>query len=235
MPNITNIPAPRVPFIDERTGLVAREWYRFLYNQFNLTGAGGTDITLSDLELAPFSDAATEAEVQAIAAEIQALKLRPAITLPEPPILYYGSFSSDVTQTAAAINTAYGATFNTTDLSYGVYLGSPASRIICANPGVYNFQFSAQFDNTSGGAHFVYLWPRVDGVDLPKSASQLRLQGNNNELIAAWNFVLKMKAGSYFEIMWSVTDVAVQMIAVGAVSPVPAIPSILLSVTQVNI
>ena len=53
MPNITNIPAPRVPFIDERTGLMAREWYRFLLNLFVLTGSGSTDITLQDLQLSP--------------------------------------------------------------------------------------------------------------------------------------------------------------------------------------
>jgi hypothetical protein len=235
MPNITNIPAPRVPFIDERTGLVAREWYRFLFNQFNLTGAGGTDVSLTDLELAPFSDAATEAQVQSLASDVQGLLLRPSLTLPEPPILYYGSFSSDVTQTAAVINTAYGVTFNTTDLTYGVYVGSPTSRIICANAGVYNFQFSLQLDNTSGGAHLTYIWPRVDGVDIPKSAGQIRLQGNNSEIVPAWNFILKMKAGSYFELMWSVTDTAVQITAVAASSPVPAVPSALISVTQVNL
>ena len=42
MPNITNIPAPRVPFTDERTGLISREWYRFLLNLFTLTGSGET-------------------------------------------------------------------------------------------------------------------------------------------------------------------------------------------------
>lgn len=34
MSNITNIPAPRVPLQDERTGLISREWYRYLFNQF---------------------------------------------------------------------------------------------------------------------------------------------------------------------------------------------------------
>jgi hypothetical protein len=43
MPNTTNIPAPRVPFIDQRTGLMSREWYRFFFNQFTLlTEASGT-------------------------------------------------------------------------------------------------------------------------------------------------------------------------------------------------
>jgi hypothetical protein len=51
--NITNIPAPRVPFIDERTGTISREWYRFLFNIFGLTG-GGTNVTsLTDLQYAP--------------------------------------------------------------------------------------------------------------------------------------------------------------------------------------
>lgn len=51
--NITNIPAPRVAFIDPRTGLMAREWYRFLVNIFMLTGGGQSDISISDLAVAP--------------------------------------------------------------------------------------------------------------------------------------------------------------------------------------
>lgn len=38
MPNITNITPPRVPFLDERTGDISREWYRFFYNLFYATG-----------------------------------------------------------------------------------------------------------------------------------------------------------------------------------------------------
>lgn len=51
--NITSIPAPRVPFIDERTGLISREWYRFFLNLFVLTGSGTTDASWTDLQLAP--------------------------------------------------------------------------------------------------------------------------------------------------------------------------------------
>jgi hypothetical protein len=38
MPNITKIPAPRVPLLDERTGLISREWFRFLNNIYVITG-----------------------------------------------------------------------------------------------------------------------------------------------------------------------------------------------------
>ena len=36
----TNIPAPRVSIIDERTGLLSREWYRFFFQQFEQVGGG---------------------------------------------------------------------------------------------------------------------------------------------------------------------------------------------------
>jgi len=51
--NITSIPAPRVPFIDERTGLMAREWYRFFLNLFILTGSGSNPTTLDELQIGP--------------------------------------------------------------------------------------------------------------------------------------------------------------------------------------
>lgn len=53
MANVTNIPAPRVPFIDERTGLMSREWYLFFLNLFLLTGSGTNDISLADVQVSP--------------------------------------------------------------------------------------------------------------------------------------------------------------------------------------
>jgi len=38
--NITQIPAPRVPFMDERTGTISREWFRFLNNLYTILGGG---------------------------------------------------------------------------------------------------------------------------------------------------------------------------------------------------
>ena len=54
MPDITNIMPPRVPLVDERTGLISREWYRFLFNQFTKIGQSGA--SLEDLQLGPTSD-----------------------------------------------------------------------------------------------------------------------------------------------------------------------------------
>jgi len=144
----------------------------------------------------------------------------------------YGTFYDTTTQTAAVANTAYPITFNTTDLSRGVYRGSPTSRIVVDREGVYDFQFSAQLDNTSGGNHLIFIWCRKNGVDVAQSASQVALKGTDGELVAAWNFVLQMKALDYFELVWSVNNTAVQILAQAAAAPVPAIPSVLLTVTN---
>jgi hypothetical protein len=144
----------------------------------------------------------------------------------------FGSFYDTTNQTAAAINTAYAVTFNTTDLSEGVYRGSPTSRIYVDEPGVYNFQFSAQLDKTAGGVGIFDFWIRVNNVDIANSAGRVRIQGNNAELITAWNFLTRMKAGDYFELMWSVDDTSCQITAFPAVAPHPGIPSVILTVSN---
>lgn len=55
--NITNIPAPRTELIDQRTGLISREWYRFFVNLFTLTGGGQSSATIEDVQLSMNADA----------------------------------------------------------------------------------------------------------------------------------------------------------------------------------
>jgi hypothetical protein len=43
--NITKIPAPRVPLVEERTGLISREWFRFFNNIYVITGGTTQGIT----------------------------------------------------------------------------------------------------------------------------------------------------------------------------------------------
>jgi hypothetical protein len=156
--------------------------------------------------------------------------LVPPITPPKRT--RFGSFYDTTNQTAAAINTAYAVTFNTTDLSEGVYRGSPTSRIYVDEPGVYNFQFSAQLDKTSGSVGIFDFWIRVNGADIANSAGRVRIQGNNAELVTAWNFLTRMKAGDYFELMWAVDDITCQIAAFPAVAPIPGIPSVILTVSN---
>jgi len=162
---------------------------------------------------------------------LDALAVAPAYT-PQIADTRYGVFSDSTTQTAAAINTAYAVTFNTTELSNGVYIGSPTSRVYVDRPGVYNFQFSAQLDQSSASAHDVYIWADINGTTQADTATKITLVGNNAAAVAAWNFVLDMNAGDYFRLMWSTSNTACQITAAAAVAPVPAIPSVILTVTD---
>jgi len=272
--NITNIPAPRVDVIDQRTGLMSAVWYRFFYNMFVLVGNGSNQISLEDLQVGPPSndqlifdiegpsvntqalvsslesqiaelakqvqtaelsaDAAVntlQAEIMNLATDVQGLAVTPPV-LPNLKRARYGSFYDTTTQTATVINTATAITFNTISLSKGVYLGSPTSRVYVDTEGIYNYQISIQLDKTSGGTAEFYIWFRLNGVDVSDSASQIRIQGNNAEIFSALNYLFDLKAGDYVEVMFSVTDLSVQLLAVAAAAPVPGIPSIILTVSN---
>ena len=309
---LTRIPGSQVPVL-ETNGLMSREWYRFFYNLFQLTGGGSSDITPAELQaeintlnvevdqavsevnalteqvtnldealtdaitdfnslqvnvelvlaspapqVVDLGKAVQEAQLSLLATQVgmlqsalqdvqlsalsasmddlttrlDSLAMAP-VAIPDA-VLGVGSFYDTTTFVPSATGTAYAITFNTVSYQYKVYRGSTTSRIYVTNAGVYNFQFSAQLDNTSGGDHAIYFWPRINGtIDVPDSASQVRLKGNDAEMVAAWNFFLEMAAGDYFELMYSVDNTGVRIQAIAAASPVPGIPSVILTVNQV--
>lgn len=144
----------------------------------------------------------------------------------------YAQFYDTSTQTVAAINTATPITYNTTAISNGVYLGVTTSQIFVDSPGVYNFQFSVQLDKTSGGTALFYIWLRINGVDVADSASQVQIQGNDSEIFTAANFFLELKADDYVEFMWAAGDTSVQLQYFAATAFSPAIPSVIVTVTN---
>ena len=150
------------------------------------------------------------------------------------PILHYGAFSDTTTQTAASINTAYGMVFNTTDSSNGVSIGSPTSRLVAGFQGVYNVQFSAQLDKTSGGAGNIYIWLRKNGTNVPNTSTTVAIQGSAARTVAAWNFITQLEPTEYVELMWATDDTSVRILAASATSVWPAIPSVIATLTQVN-
>lgn len=207
---LTNIPASRVPITEIRGGTVTREWYRFFFNLFNAAGAG---------------------QANSAASSSFGQDLAPAYT-PQMSAHRYGSFYDTSAQTAAATNTAYPITINSTAITNGAYIGTPTSRVYVDRVGIYNFQFSLQLTSTSSSAKNVYIWYRVNGVDAAYSATVVTLVGNSSAAVAAWNFVVQMNAGDYFELVWSTNDTAAQITATAASAPVPAIPSVILTVTD---
>lgn len=157
------------------------------------------------------------------------IMVRPTIEQERP----YGVFSDTTTQTAAAINTPYAVTFNTTDFADGHSRGTPTSRIVAATSGLYDYKFSLQFVSTNASAKEVYVWARINGTDVPNTATRISVTGNGVYFVAAWNFALSLNANQYFELMWATTDTSVSITAPAATAFCPAIPSAILTVNCV--
>ena len=134
--------------------------------------------------------------------------------------LPYGAFSSDQDQTTTA-NTATLMTLNTTDFANGVSIAS--SQITVVNAGIYNLQFSTQFQNTDNQIQDISIWLRQNGVDIPGSTGFISIParksasaGEEAHEIIGWNYYLSMNAGDYIQIYWSTTLASVTIQAYNA-------------------
>ena len=122
----------------------------------------------------------------------------------------YGAFSSDQTQTTTA-NTATLMTLNTTDFSNNVGLAI-GSKITAVKAGIYNLQFSVQFQNTDNQIQDISIWLKQNGTDIAGSAGYVSIParksasaGEEAHEIIGWNYYLSMNAGDYVQIYWSTT------------------------------
>ncbi len=155
---------------------------------------------------------------------------------------YYGVFSDTNTLAISAAYTPYAIPFNTTDFAQGFSRGTPTSRIVASQAGLYNVQFSAQLSSSSASTKKVWIWPRVNGTDVPNSCSEVTLSGSGTVQVPAWNWTLSLSANQYVEIIFAAEDTTVSVVSVAAQTGAngtatfarPAVPSIILTVTQVQ-
>lgn len=161
----------------------------------------------------------------------------------------YGGFSDSTTQTIATINTPQAITFDTTDIqdtNLSLLGGNPdilinpsnAAQILILFPAIYNIQFSLQLESTNATAKVVWIWPRINGVDVLNSATKLTISGASNFHVASWNWLLETTnvsgTGDYFELMWAADNTNVNIVAAPAAGSIPAIPSAILTVSSVS-
>lgn len=122
----------------------------------------------------------------------------------------YGAFSSDQDQTTTS-NTATLMTLNTTDFSNDVSLVT-GSKITAATAGIYNLQFSTQFQNTDNQIQDISIWLKQNGTDITGSTGFVSIParksssaGEEAHEIIGWNYYLSMNANDYIQIYWSAT------------------------------
>lgn len=151
----------------------------------------------------------------------------------------YGAFQDTVSHTVVA-NTANVMTFNTTDLASNVSVVG-GSKLTVVYAGIYNLQFSTQFQNVDTAPQDVSVWLRINGVDVPGSTGLLgfparKSAGDPYHDIKGWNFFLALNAGDYVELWWSTTNanVTIQAYPLGTGPTRPSTASNVVTLTFVS-
>ena len=163
--------------------------------------------------------------------KIKAITLSEGISALKP----YGAFYDTTTQTVTSGSTA-AMKFNTTDFSQHIEVGNDGlgnpTIIQVQKGGIYNLQFSAQINRVSGGSSAnIVVWFRVNGIDLPNSATKKTTESNHGKDVLAWNIFLNLSANDEVQVMWTQND-AIELLYEAA-STYPAIPSVIATINLV--
>jgi hypothetical protein len=155
----------------------------------------------------------------------------------------HNQFSSNVDQTAAAIDVAYPVKLEVTSFTDGISItGVDNTRITFSAPGIYMLIYSLAFKNTTNDTQEVDIWFRYnDGTttaDVPNSNSRFTIpprksSGDPAYLIAVTPFSgYAVTAGDWVEVMWHTTSTSVVMehlpavtYSAGVTPAIPATPS----------
>ena len=170
------------------------------------------------------------------------------------PIVQGGDNKKTTVADVAAVNVAYGAWSDATDQTGNVSAGTAMifdtqdvtdtvtlvdnTKITVPNTGIYDLQFSSQFRNTDNAQHEVVVWFKVNGTDVPNSATRITVPARKSSniygyMVAAWNIFLSMNSSDYVQIFWQPSSLLVTMEHDPAGATYPAIPSVIATIQQV--
>jgi hypothetical protein len=151
----------------------------------------------------------------------------------------YGCFTNNSDQLSPSVGATAVVALDTTEEASGVFL-SDTSRMNVRNYGIYNVQFSLQLVNLDNDAQFADVWFRVNGADIPRSASRFDIParksaGVPSHIIGTVNTFIEMQAGDYVEIAGttSSTNVSLEHYVADTVIPRPAIPAAIITVQYI--
>ncbi len=150
---------------------------------------------------------------------------------------YWFSAWDTTTQTNPVANTPRIVTWNNSDpQSTGITNGPVSGSIKVLNTNTYNIQFSFQLHQTSSSNSSVTIWLRKNGNDVPASAGEYDVKGNDH-LVTAWNYVMALEANDYIQFYWASDSTSMTLdYQVAQTSPYshPAIPSVIITLVNVT-
>lgn len=146
-----------------------------------------------------------------------------------------GSWQSLSDQFATVAGNEYIVSFNSTDFERGCRLVS-TNRIYVDNSGLFNVQYAVQFYNSGGGgggAH-AHVWFKKNGSNIAETGTRQSVTTNSEYQVSSRDFFLTLAAGDYIQLAWSTNHTNISLYHENAVAPVPVVPSVVLTITQVG-
>lgn len=151
---------------------------------------------------------------------------------PRPKI--YGSFSYSQTKVLDGADTPTVMPLDTVEASNGIRLENN-TQVVAPITGTYRYDYSLELDQNTGGTTQVDVWIRVNGLDVPRTASQVTMQGQTNEIFPFVSYTLELHANDYVELVFASAEPSVEAFAVPEwktpANPYtrPAIPSLIVN------
>jgi hypothetical protein len=152
----------------------------------------------------------------------------------------YGAFQDGTSQTLAAANTPKVMTFDTTDYANGISIVS-SSRLTVQYAGIYNLQWSGQFQNTDNAIQDVRVWLKTNGANVTGSNGLISIParksasaGEEAHEIYGWNYFVSLDAGDYVELWWQATNTAVSLQTYAAAGGYPSTASVIATLQFVS-
>lgn len=151
----------------------------------------------------------------------------------------YGAFQDTTDQSIATTTATANITLNTTDYSLGTSIVD-GYKVKVDYSGLYNVQFSLQFNNTNVAIQDVDVWFRKNGSDVAGSNSKFSVPnshgGTPGHLIAALNFNIELAKNDYVHLAWATTStqVTIEQLAAQTTPTRPATPSAILTIQYLS-
>jgi hypothetical protein len=149
----------------------------------------------------------------------------------------HGTFSDSNTKTVPATNAEYAVTYNSNDSLVNLTHAVGDSKIYVPAAGAYVVLMSAVIAISQAPAALFDLWVKVNGQNLDKSNTQVKINSAAVAQVLSVGFVLDLGANDYFEFFYHAGSVYAEILAVAAQTGppvIPACPSVIVAVNKVS-
>jgi len=147
----------------------------------------------------------------------------------------FAQVDDTTTHTASAANTPTAITWDTLAFSQGISINSTdTSKIEFINSGKYYIHFSCLLESSSSSTKSIWIFPRINGTDIPGSTIFHTLKANNAMRTLSKGGIFEVNAGDYLQAMFAVDNTGLHLAPEAATSFAPSAPSASLEIIQLS-